>query len=99
MVVRHHLNIPAIQSYLPNTDLREVIIKEALGSSSLLPYWETIAHYIPSRYEKYSIELLKAIIELWITIRGHSFAKDWTMKFESKHKKGTRRALREIQDK
>ena len=65
----------------------------------MLSYWETIAHCIPSRYEKYSIELLKAIIEVWITIHGHSFAKDWTMKFESKYKKGTRKALWEIQDK
>jgi hypothetical protein len=100
MVVRQHLNIPAIQSYQPNTNLREGILKEALGSPTLLSYWETIAHCIPSKYEKYSIELLKVIIELWIAIRGHSFAKDWTSRFdhESKRKKGTTKALREIQD-
>ena len=46
----------------------------------------------------YSIELLQAIIGLWITIRGHSFAKDWTMKFETKYKKGTRKALQEMRD-
>ena len=75
MIVRQHLNIPAIQSYQPNTDLREGILKEALRSPVLLSYWETIAHCIPSMYEKYSIELLKVIIELWITIRGHSLLK------------------------
>ena len=98
MVVRQHLNVPNIQSYQPHTDLRVKILKEALESQSVLLYWETVADIIPARYEKYSLELLRVIIELWITIRGHSFAKDWTMKFEMKYKKGTRKALRELQD-
>jgi hypothetical protein len=43
--------------------------KEFLRKLSGHPsFWETIAHCIPSKYEKYSIELLKAIIELWITL-------------------------------
>ena len=98
MVVRKHLNVPNIQSYQSDTDLREVILKEVLDSQSVLSYWETIADIIPARYEKYSVELLRVVIELWITIRGHSFAKGWTMKFEPKSKKGTRKALRELQD-
>lgn len=98
MVVRKYFNVPIIQSYLPDTDLRELILKEALDSQSVLSYWETIADIIPARYEEYSVELLRVVIELWITIRGHSFAKGWTMKFETKSKKGTRKALREIKD-
>ena len=98
MVVRKHLNVPNIQSYQPDTDLRKVILKEALDPQSVLSYWETIADVIPARYEKYRVELLRVVIELWITIRGHSFAKGWTMKFETKSKKGTRIALREMQD-
>ena len=98
MVVRQHLNVPNIQSYQPHSDLRVRILEEALESQSVLSYWETVADIIPARYEKYSLELLRVIIELWITIRGHSFAKDWTMKFEMKYKKGTRKALRELQD-
>ena len=99
MVVHRHLNVPNIQTYQPNTDLRERILKEALDSPSVLSYWETIADNIPPRYENYSIELLRAIIVLWITIRGHSFAKEWTMKFEMKYKKGTRKALQEVNHK
>ena len=90
MVVRQHLNVPNIQSYQPDTDLRECILKEALGSQSVLSYWETIADIIPARYEKYSIELLRVVIELWITIHSP--------KTEMKYKKGTRKALQEIQD-
>ena len=98
MVVRQQLNVPNIQSYQSDTDLRSGILKEALESQSVLSYWETVSDIIPARYEKYSLELLRVVIELWITIRGHSFAKEWTMKFETKYKKGTRKALREIQD-
>ena len=41
----------------------------------VLSCWEAIASTIPTKYELYSIELLKLITELWITICGHSFAK------------------------
>ena len=92
MVVRQHLNV---HTYQPETNVRERILKEALGAHSILVYWEAIAHSIPSKYEKYSTELLRAIIKLWITIQGHSFAKGWTMKFETKYKKGIRKTLKE----
>ena len=36
---------------------------------------------IPTKYEAYSVELLQVITDLWIMILGHSFPKDWTMKF------------------
>ena len=39
---------------------------------------------LPARYELYSIELLKQVAELLIHIRGNAFAKDWTLKFESR---------------
>jgi len=77
-------------TFTPGTDLRTHILEEVHQSESVLSYWETIACSIPLRYELYSIELLKAITTLWISIRGHSFAKEWTMKFEqSKYQKGT----------
>ena len=61
--------------YQPETNIRERILKEALGAHSILVYWEAIAHSISAKYEKYSTELPRTIIELWITIRGHSLAK------------------------
>ena len=73
LVVRQHLNIPNIQTYQPETNLREKILKEGLGSHSIMSCWETIAHSIPTRYEEYSTELLRVIIDLWIAIRGNSF--------------------------
>ncbi len=45
---------------------------------SLLVPVHILPHY-HIKYEKYSIELLGVVADLWITIRDHSFAKDWTM--------------------
>ena len=45
------------------------------------------------KYEKYCLELLHEIVTLWIEIRGHSFAIEWTSKFEKKYSKGTRKTL------
>ena len=59
----------------------------------ILSKWEDIAHGIPHRFEKYSIELLKAVVRLWTTVRMHAFAKGWTMKFEKWYQKGTRKTL------
>ena len=57
-----------------------------MRTNSVLQCWETIAHTIPPTYEQYSVELLKAVINLWVAIRAHAFAKGWTMKFERKYK-------------
>ena len=46
--------------------------------------------YIPTKFEQYSVCLLQAILDLWINVRGHSFAQGWTMMFETKYKRGTR---------
>ena len=95
LVVRRHLNVENVMAFTPGTDLRKAIMEEVVQSDAILHDWEAIAYSIPSSYEPYSIELLRAIADLWITIRGHSFAKSWTMNFTSKYKKGTRKTLRE----
>ena len=93
MVVRQYLNVEDIRTYIPGTDIRKRITEDVMKSLSILSNWETLAQSIPDTYEKYSIELLTIITDLWITIRGHSFAKEWTMKFQRKYKKGTRKSL------
>ena len=57
-------------------------------------FWEEIAKSIPIKYEQHSIELLGKVADLWVTIQGHSFAKDWTMRFEPKYKNATRKELK-----
>ena len=76
MVIRQHFSVPDVHTYIPGTDLRRHILDKVLESEPTLSYWEAIADSIPTKYEQYSIELLKVIANLWITIRGHSFAKE-----------------------
>ena len=71
-----------------------MIRDEVLTSADILNHWECIAGAFPVKYEKYSLELLTVIVELWIKIRVHSFAKGWTLNFEQKFIKGTRKTLR-----
>ena len=97
LVARQHLDVQNIQISTPWTNVRRLIVDEVIKSETILSCWEAIAHSIPTKYEQYSIELLQVITNLWITICGHSFAKDWTMKFESKDKKGTRKTLKQTQ--
>lgn len=94
LVARRHLNT---QVFNPGINIRKLIMEDVIKSDQILSQWEAIAHSIATEYEAYSIELLQAITDLWITIRGHSFAKDWTMQFVSKYKKGTRKTLKQKQ--
>ena len=97
LVVRQHLNVQNIQVSIPGTNIHRLIVEDVIKSESILSHWEALAHCIPTKYEPYSMELLQVITNLWITIRGYSFANDWTMKFVSKYKKGTRKTLKQKQ--
>lgn len=98
IVIRKHLNSKAVEAYIPDTGLREPIHKDILESRSILLLWEGLAQKIPLKYEKYTIELLLIVSDLWISIRGYAFAKDWTDKFEKKYKKGTRKELKPVKE-
>ena len=94
VVVRCHLSAQSMWTYNQDTDIHSCITDDAMRTNSVLCCWETIAHSIPPTYEQYSIELLKAVISLLVFVCTHAFAKGWTMKFERKYKKGTRKSLR-----
>ena len=93
MVTRQHFNFSNIKTCVPGTSISETIRDQVLNTRNIVTCWEQIANNIPSKYEKYSLELLGKITDLWITIRGHSFAKGWNAKFERKYKRGTRKTL------
>ena len=54
---------------------------------------QSVKAFLLIKYEQYSVELLKAVVDLWVNIRGHSFARDFMMNFEAKFTKGTRKTL------
>ena len=92
-VARHHLNTDAVQNSV-GCSIQQLIVKEALGNVDILRKWELIA-LLPAKYEKYSIELLEAVITLWTTVRCFAFAKGWNDHFQKKFiKHGTRKTLK-----
>ena len=96
LVTRQHLNLKNIQVLASGTNMCKLIMDDMLLSESVLSCWETVAYHIPAKYEPYSMELLRHITDLWVTIRGHSFAKDFTTNFVWKYKKGTRKMLQQM---
>lgn len=92
-VVRNYLSFTKLETYQEGTNLYQSIIEDILQTECVLSQWRAIANSIPPTYEKYSIELLKAVISLWVTVRTHAFSKGWTMQFERRYQKGTRKSL------
>ena len=91
--VRRHMNTETLTSQ-SSSNLKPLIREELFSCHQLISLWDKIAHSIPHKYEKYSLELLRIIADLWITIRGHSFAKNFTMQFVKKYTKGIRKTLK-----
>ena len=88
IVICRHLHI---KNDLTDVCLTKLLHEEVLASDAILDLWETIATDFPTKFERYSIELLQAIVRLWITIRIYSFAREFTKHFE----KGTRKSLKQ----
>ena len=95
LVCRKYLNIKNASLLSAGIDVRTVISDDVKQSEQVLTCWETVACNIPTKYEKYSLELLQHVTDLWIKIRCFSFAKEFTTKLVRKYKKGTRKALKE----
>ena len=76
-------------------NLCELILNDVLQSERVLSHWEIVSQCIPTKYQSYSMELLEHITDLWMKIRGHSFASEFTTKFIRKYKKGTRKSLKQ----
>ena len=85
MVLRKYFNIPSVKAKT---------LDAILADKAILQHWESLIGSVPHKFETSSIELLEAIAEQWIHVRGHSFAQGWTMNFETKYAKGTRKALK-----
>lgn len=100
LITRTHFHTKNLQ-VLSTSDvsLRQLIKDEVFQSQSVVECWEDISQCISPKYESYSMELLEHVTDLWIKIRGHSFAKGFTDKFARKSKKGTRKSLQQQQQK
>ena len=55
--------------------IQQQIISSVLNNKPILSHWVLLASPILSRYEVFSLELLKEVVALWTTVRYFSFAK------------------------
>lgn len=84
-----------MQTLKPTKNVHSAIT-EVLKDSSILEKWEGIALAIPGTYETYSLELLRAVIELWAMVRCFSFAVGCNILLQkaAAKKQGTRRVIK-----
>ena len=79
---------------VPTDHIIARIEEVALSTEAIMQSWRKLAssHH---GLETDMVDLLKAVITLWSTIRVHSFAEGWSDKFSKNFKKGTRKTLKE----
>ena len=94
LITRQFLEIPNVVRSDIQSDISANIEATVLKSDKVLELWDSIAQPIPPQHEPYSNELLTTIVDLWISVRGHSFAKLWSMKSDNTFKKSTRKTLK-----
>ena len=80
---------PLLPSLLSETDKKEKIINELSTNEDVLFYWLIVGADIEEDDERVHTELLRRIIELFVTIRGFSYASGWLEKYKQISKKGT----------
>ena len=84
-----------VRTVKPSENLHSAIV-EVLNDPHILEMWDANAAIIPAKYEAYSLELLKAVVELWATVHCFSFAAGCNILLQkvSAKKQGTRRVLK-----
>ena len=86
-VIRTHLTVSAINEL--SSGSKGAIVEAIIGSDDVAFFW-CLACIEADEEEKK--ELLTRIIDLWVTIRGFSFARSWMEMYKQANKKGTQRA-------
>jgi len=86
-----------LQSLSPR-DSKAKIVDHVVGDCDVQFYWSMLS--VDIRDDKDSLELLRHVIELWLTIRGYSMSKAWMEDYKcavnttTKGKKGLRKDLK-----
>ena len=79
-------------------DSKGKIVDHVIGDCDVQFYWSLLS--VDIRDDKDSLELLRRVVELWLTIRGYSMSKMWmenykcTVNTTTKGKKGLRKDLK-----
>ena len=79
-----------LQENVVQPHFREEIAKHIIESEEVLFYWSILS--APWEDEDVEKELLSMVSNLWVTIRGFSYASAWIEKFKNKSKKTTQKS-------
>ena len=71
-------------------DRKEELISSVVQNDNVLFYWTLLSEDIEGEQE--SLELLRDIVELWLTIRGFSIASEWMEIHKSRSSKSTKKS-------
>ncbi len=85
--VRRHLTLSKVRQMTPG--FKDKLTSNISLNKDVLFYWSMLSIELDQEEEK---TLLTMIINLWVTIRGFSFANSWIEIFKQASKKGTQKA-------
>lgn len=81
-----------LQSLLTETNKKQKIIQELIDNENVQFYWLIVGADFEEENEAVHSELLKRIVELFVTMRGFSYASAWLEKYKQGAKKGTQKS-------
>ena len=81
MVIRRHLTRAAAPTI--SAGFKETLTQQVTSDENVLFFWSIVA----VEWEEEKPVLLRMIIDLWITIRGFSFANSWLEMYKQENKK------------
>ena len=81
MVVRHHLTTTAASTI--SAGFKDLLIEAITSDEDVQFFWSIL----PAEWEEEELVLFQMIINLWITIRGFSFAGSWLEMHKQSNKK------------
>ena len=81
-----------LPSLLTKEKRKERIVEDLVRSEDVQFYWLIVGAEFDEEDRDVHSELLKRIVELFVTIRGFSYASAWLEKYKQENKKGTQKS-------
>ena len=78
-----------LRHFKSSSSSKDTLIKDIIDGDDILQLWSELSIDIPNADE--ANELLQHVIELWITIRGHSMGGAWMEQFKKENQKSVKK--------
>jgi len=81
-----------LPSLLHEADKKDKFIDSLISNDNILFYWEIVGADFEEDDQQVHTNLLRKILELFLTVRGFSYASAWLEKYKQRAKKGNQKA-------